>query len=107
MSKNLFNFSIKDNEGKVAFELSSDKNIIKLFNKKIKKKLALREAETSSYEILRNLTFIPPKPPKTLGFIQKMGMFVFNFNLRFIEIDAIGGSLKRYKNYKDYPNTPQ
>jgi len=73
----------------------------------LNKKQQVLESDISNYSFLRNLSFIPPKPPKTLGFIQKMGMFVFNFNLRFIEIDAIGGSLKRFKNFKDYPNTPQ
>ena len=72
--------------------------------KKIKEK---EEQNISNYQFLRNLSFIPPKPPKTLGFVQKMGMFIFNWNLRFIEVDAVQGSLKRFKCYKDYPNMPQ
>lgn len=35
-----------------------------------------------------------------------MGKFIFNFNVRFIEVDALGGSFKRYKRYEDYPNSP-
>jgi hypothetical protein len=67
----------------------------------------LKENDISNYQFFRNLNFVPPKPNKTIGFVSKMGMLVFNFNLRFLEVDAIGGSLKRFKNYSDYPNTPQ
>lgn len=63
--------------------------------------------DITNYQFFKTLSFIPPKPPKTLGFIQKMGMFVFNYNIRFLEVDAVGGSLKRYISFKDYPNTPQ
>lgn len=51
--------------------------------------------------------FIPPKPPKTCGFMEKMGLMIFNFNLRFIELDALEGTFKRFKNLEDYPNKPQ
>lgn len=50
---------------------------------------------------------IPPKPPKCIGFMEKMGLMIFSFNMRLIELDALEGSLKRYKKKEDYPNKPQ
>jgi hypothetical protein len=55
---------------------------------------------------MKNLEFMPPKPPKTLGFIQKMGKFIINFHDRFLEIDPIIGSFRRYKLQSDYPSNP-
>lgn len=84
----------------------TDNNIKKLFSKRLKKKQQIQENDISNYSFYKNLNFIPPKPPKTFGFLEKMGMLVFTFNIRFLEVDAVGGSLKRYKNFSDYPNNP-
>lgn len=101
-------FRIKDSNGNEPIKLTSDKNIQRLINKLTKhKKISNEElVDTGKFTFLRNFSFIPPKPPKTLGFIEKMGKFIFNFNVRFIEVDALGGSFKRYKRYEDYPNSP-
>ena len=108
---------IKDSNSQVAVSLATDKNIIRLIEKtvNVKKQKILNENNNNpntnnndikNYSFLKHFSFIPPKPPKTFGFIEKMGQFIFNYNLRFIEVDALGGSLKRYKNYEDYPNSP-
>ena len=55
---------------------------------------------------MKNNTFIPPKPPKTLGIVEKMGKFLFNYNERYIEVDPSLGIFRRFQSKKDYPNNP-
>ncbi len=51
--------------------------------------------------------FVSPKPSKKIGFVEKMGMLVFSFNVRLLEVDCITGSLRRFKCLDDYPHKPQ
>ncbi len=60
----------------------------------------------AKYSILKCIEYTPPKPPRALGYIDKMGGFIINFNLRFIEIDPIVGSFRRYLCRADYPLNP-
>jgi hypothetical protein len=55
---------------------------------------------------LSNFEFIPPRPPKTFGFLEKMGSLIFNYHHRFIEINPISGAFRRYKTRADYPSNP-
>ena len=52
------------------------------------------------------IEYLPPKPPKTNGYIEKMGKLVLNFHKRYIEIDPVGGLLLRFKTLNDYPSNP-
>lgn len=47
---------------------------------------------------------LPRKPPKTVGFVEKSGLIYYN--VRFLELDINGGSLKRFKDIDDYPTEP-
>ena len=98
---------VLDSDGKKAQDLCNDKNIIKLIQRHKKhKENKSGQVDLSQFPFLKTLSFIPPKPPKTVGFVEKMGMMIFNWNLRFLELDALAGSLKRYVDIEDYPNKP-
>ncbi len=91
--------------------MTTDRNIRKLINKFDKPKIKLKREKTKDFELdkysfLANFEFMPPRPPKTLGFVQKMGKFVINFHDRFIEVDPVIGAFRRYKLKSDYPSNP-
>ncbi len=96
-----------DSNGNPAISLTTDRNIRKLINKLDKpkklKRLKTNEFDAQKYTFLKTLEFTPPKPPKVLGRVEKMGKFVFNFHDRFIEVDPVIGSFRRYKLKSDYP----
>jgi len=78
----------------------------KPIDKKKSKSQIEESKDLEKYTFLKKISFRPPKPPKTVGFIEKMGSFVINFNHRYIEIDPIIGSFRRFKIKEDYPNNP-
>lgn len=94
--------------------MTTDRNIKKLISKFDKPKKATdkkknnteENKELEKYSFLKTLSFRPPKPPKTVGYISKMGNFLINFNRRYIEVDPIIGSFRRFKTIQDYPNDP-
>jgi hypothetical protein len=93
--------------------LTTDRNIKKLISKfdkpkKIseKKRKSMIDDSLDKFSFLKKLSYRPPKPPKTVGFIEKMGTFIINFHQRYIEIDPIIGSFRRFKTKEDYPNDP-
>lgn len=96
--------------------LTTDRNIKRLISKYDKPKKAAEKKKTKSqieeskelekYSFLKKLNYRPPKPPKTVGYLEKMGTFVINFHQRYVEIDPIIGSLRRFKTIQDYPNNP-
>ncbi len=55
---------------------------------------------------IRNLIYLPPRPPKIIGIVDKQGRFAIKYNRRFLEVDPIFGSMRRFKNESDYPNNP-
>ncbi len=96
--------------------MTTDRNIKKLISKYDKPKKAIDKKKTKSqiedskniekYSFIKKLSYKPPKPPKTIGYLEKMGTFVINFHKRYIEIDPIIGSFRRFKSIEDYPNKP-
>ena len=58
------------------------------------------------YPFLKTLSFIPPKPAKTRGFIYKTSKIFASFNKRYIEIDPVFGSFRRYLKIENYPHNP-
>jgi hypothetical protein len=105
-------FRIADNHGNLAVSVTTDKNIKKLINKFDKprtkekritsaKKEELKESD--KYSFLKVLDYTPPKPPKVFGYLEKMGKLVINFNKRYVEVDPIVGSMRRFKSHIDYP----
>ena len=142
--------SIKQENGLMPIDLTTDKNIKRLINKVIKNKninnniysnfnnihknhndiiqikniksleqinkkneknnkfyiSSIDDSDYKKFPFLKKLKYIPPKPPISFGFVEKMGKFFLNYNHRFIEINPIKGYLKRYENKENYPNNP-
>ena len=104
-----FLYSILDINGNLAISLTTDKNIKKIINKydkpaPRKRDKASKEIDFTKYGIFKSIEYIPPKPPKVKGYVEKMGKFIINFSERFIEIDPIVGSFRRYKSQSYYPS---
>jgi len=38
--------------------------------------------------------------------MDKMGRFIINFHRRYVEVDPIAGTFRRYKTKEDYPLNP-
>lgn len=96
--------------------MTTDKNIKKLLHKfdkhqknaerKEKSIVNKQTKESDKFSFLKLFDFTPPRPPKAMGFVEKMGIIGIFFNSRFIEVDPIIGTFKRYKTSKDYPSNP-
>ena len=106
---------IKDKDGKIPLEVCSDGTIKKLLSKIMHNNSKLSSTSstktTSStfskdFPFLKNIDFKPPKPPKALGYVEKIGNFIPIYRIRFLEVDPLLGAIKRYKCYEDYPRNP-
>lgn len=97
-----------DSNDNLPINLTTDKNIKKLINKFTNphKKISNKRLQNRELTFIKNLSFVPPRPPRITGKVEKMGNLALKYNLRFIEIDPIVGSLRRFKNFKDFPNNP-
>jgi hypothetical protein len=93
-----------------------DKNIKKLISKfdkpkksndKKKKCLTGDDLAFEKFGLFQRIPYRPPKPPKAVGFLEKMGCFVINYNTRYLEIDPMVGSFRKFNNIEDYPNIPK
>jgi hypothetical protein len=104
-------YSILDSNGNLAISLTTDKNIKKIINKydkpaPRKRDKSGKDLDFTRYGIYKPIEYTPPKPAKVKGYVEKMGKFIINFSVRFIEVDPIVGSLRRYKSQSDYPSNP-
>ena len=103
------NFKIKDSNGFYPLDLTTDVNIRRL----IKKCMSCKDNKgpekvdvMEKYPFLKNLSFLPPKPPKTRGFLFKTSRILASFNRRYVEIDPVFGSFRRFQKYENYPHNP-
>ena len=98
---------IKNSKNKLPIELTTDENIKKilkkamLYNKDDDKNIINKNKEISLY--VDNF-FTPPKPPISIGPIEKRGHFLPIYENIFIEVNPVLGCIKKYKLSKDYPN---
>ena len=98
---------IKNSKNKLPIELTTDENIKKilkkamLYNKDDDKNIINKNKEISLY--VDNF-FTPPKPPISIGSIEKRGHFLPIYENIFIEVNPVLGCIKKYKLSKDYPN---
>ena len=115
------NLRLKDDDVCEPIDLATDKNVknllYKLLNPKkrrdSKKKATVKASNTISvnkvenndkFDFIKSLPFIPPKPPKTIGYTDKMGKLFFNYKNRFIEVDPFVGCFRRFVNKDEYNN---
>ena len=112
------NLRIKDDDGCEPIDLATDKNVRNLLDKLLnpkkrrdsKRKATVKQANNISvvnndkFDFIKSLPFIPPKPPKTIGYTDKMGKLFFNYKNRFIEVDPFIGCFRRFVNKDEYNN---
>ena len=99
--------NIKNKQNKLPIDLTTDENIKKILKKAMIYSLKDEEStfingETELSIYVDNF-FTPPKPPITIGPIEKRGHFFPIYNNIFIEVNPILGCVKKYKNASDYP----
>jgi hypothetical protein len=75
--------------------------------RRTERKTKIKEEAKNKYSILKIIKYLPPVPPKTMGWLEKMGKFVVNFHKRILEVDAVEGIMLRFKTQSDYPSNPQ
>ena len=121
---------IKNENGLLPIELTTDINIKKLINKnlnvssyseenvndisingKIKNEGGISEylnkTQLIEFKFLKNLSFIPPHPPRFIGYAYKKGRRLSHYNLRYIEINAVKRFFTRFLSKDDYPIKPK
>lgn len=102
--------TIRDNNGFLAVRLSSDnlirKRIFKTLENFKQKQHELEENLINQYTFVNNDKFVPMKPSKVVGSIHKMGRFLLNYYKRYLEIDPVFGSLRRFERKSLYPYQP-
>ena len=106
---------IKNKNGKVPIEVCNDSTIKKLLSKLLintSKLSSTSSSQTNSstfgkdFPFLKNIEFMPPKPPKAIGYVEKIGNLLPIYRMRYLEVDPFVGTIKRYKSVRDYPRNP-
>ena len=62
--------------------------------------------DIDKFSFLKLLDYTPPRPPKAFGNLEKMGSLIVNFHSRYIEVDPVIGSFRRFASRDDYPTNP-
>lgn len=106
---------IRDINGKVPIEVCHDSTIKKLLSKLLINSCKLSSTSSSQtnsstfgkdFPFLKNIEFMPPKPPKAIGYVEKIGNLLPIYRMRYLEVDPFVGTIKRYKSVRDYPRNP-
>ena len=102
------NLFLKDKNDKKPIELTTDNNIKKLLVKSMIKSPNFKNENLNNINLDISLYkknyFTPPKPPKTIGFLEKRGQIIPFYKMIFVEIDPILGHFKKFKGNNNYPN---
>ena len=101
------NLFLKDKNHKKPIELTTNNNIRKLLVKSMVKSPNFRHESLININLDISLYkknyFTPPKPPKTIGFLEKRGKIIPFYKTIFVELDPILGHFKKFKGDKYYP----
>ena len=124
------NPNIKNENGLLPIDLTKDINIKNIINKSlnklndseeivnsisINKKIkneglmndCLTKIQLIEFKFLKHLQFIPPIPPRFIGYAYKKGKRFSHYNLRYIEINANKKFFTRFLSKDDYPIKPK
>ena len=99
---------VRNSLNKLPIELTTDENIRKILKKamiytfKEDESSFIREGEEDLSLYVDNL-FTPPKPPITIGYVDKRGQIFPTYSTIFIEVNPTKGFIKKYKSAKEYP----
>ena len=105
-------YSIRDNNGMLPINITSDslikKRIIKTAKsiENINENQIILKGNIDQFSFIDLLGFVPPRPLKAVGRIQKMGKLILNYHDRYLEIDPVFGSLRRFEKKSLHPNYP-
>ena len=116
---------MKDDKGKLPIEYTKNHNIKKIIKKVMVNKQKKNEEEVNTmttntnnsnpshmsiisgeFPFLEELTDLPKKPPKVLGYVEKSGRLLPVFRKRYMEVDPFNGTIRRFKTIEDYPKSP-
>ena len=98
----------KDYNDQLPIELTTDENIKKILKKAMihilrnDESVLILEENDLSLSIYKSFT--PPKPPITIGQIEKRGQIFPIYDSIFIEVNPSVGLIKKYNNSKKYPD---
>ena len=101
------NLKIRNSKNKLPIELTTDENIIKilkramLYSRDDDRNMFSKDAELN--QLVGNF-YIPPKPPISIGPVEKRGHFLPIYESVFLEVNPSLGCIKKYKVSKDYPD---
>ena len=99
--------NLRNSNQKLPIELTTDENIRKILKKAMLYKkdeegnIITKDTELSLYV---DKFFVPPKPPISIGSMEKRGYFLPMYDSIFIEVNPILGCIKKFKFSKDYPD---
>ena len=99
--------NIKDCKDKLPIDLTTDENIKKILKKAMiyssKEEVNIPITGQTELSIYVDNFFTPPKPPITIGHIEKRGQILPKYSHIFIEVNPILNYIKKYKNSSEYP----
>jgi len=102
------NLFLTDKNNKKPIELANDDIIKKLLVKSMVKSPSFKNEDLKNINLdisfYKKSYFTPPKPPITIGVLEKRGQIIPFYKTIFVEVDPILGHLKKFKEYKNFPN---
>ena len=102
------NLNIKNSDNKLPVDLTTDDNIKKIIKKAMfyssKDEENISVNSDTELSLYVDNFFTPPKPPITIGSLEKRGQFLPIYDKIFIEVNPISGCIKKYKDKTKYPN---
>lgn len=106
------NYNLRDSNGLLPVDLTSDNLIRKRIIKTVVCKDKVNESEIKLKErpqiycLREDTNSFPIKPSKVSGMVKKRGKLPFFYLIRFLVIDPVFGSLRRFENQSQYPFNP-